>query len=176
MIKLVKKPGIPVLNVHEVKHSLRIDHSFDDAVIEGTIGAATATVESYINRSLLSKIYECTWECRNDQVQSIPLSYPPIVAIEKIVEIFHEFDQQNCRRFRFIQGETPMVEVYSKAPRIQLTYKAGYGDYPSDIDDALKRAVLIASMELYDKPDTFSIEHHPTLSSLLSPYKVMRLM
>jgi len=175
-MRLVKKAGIPVLNVHEVKHSLRIDHSFDDGVIEGTIAAATTMVESYINRSLLTKVYEYTWECRHEDVERIPLSYPPIIAIEKIVEVFHEFDQQQCRRFRFIQGESPMVEVYSKAPRIQLTYKAGYGDYPSDIDDTLKRAVLIASMELYDKPDTFSIEQHPTLSSLLSPYKVMRLV
>ena len=179
MLQLIKQAPITVISLHELKDHLRLDHAHDDGSLEGIIQAATTMVEEYIGRSLLTKVWRRRWDCtanRNESLQEIPLPYPPVTAVESVVSLPDQHQRIPLRRYRVSRTDAgAFLEVYSRDPQLEITYRTGYGDYPGEVAPALRRAVLITAAEMYENRGDFSLEEHSALKALLHPYKVLRL-
>jgi uncharacterized phiE125 gp8 family phage protein len=180
MMQLLKQAPILLIALHELKHHLRIEHTHDDTYLESTIQAATQMVENYIGRSLLSKQWRKIWTCQgastNGGMEVIPLSFPPVVDVESIVHVHSEFQKIQARRYRLIPGEQPTLEVYTTAPHVEITYKAGYGDYPDQVERPLRQAILLCASDLYENRTQYALEANSALMALLYPYRVLRLI
>jgi uncharacterized phiE125 gp8 family phage protein len=180
MVEMIENAQMPLLPLHDVKHMLRINHDHDDAVIEALIKSATQMVENYTQRSLLKKTLRKKMDVTSEGIHQIPLSYPPIIHIENVEEHMGDMLTKPLKRYRFLNGSTPVVEFYAKnATCISVTYSCGYGAYPKEVDDTLKQAVMMCAKNLYDDQD-FSLDLGTTkqgaLMHLLSPYRVMQLV
>jgi uncharacterized phiE125 gp8 family phage protein len=180
MLQLLKQAPILLIALHDLKHHLRIDHSHDDTYLESTIQAATQMVENYVGRSLLSKQWKKTWGCQSSEkeegLEAIPLSFPPVIEIDSIAHVHSAFQKVQAKRYRVIPGDQPILEIYTTAPQVEVIYKAGYGDYPEQVDRVLKQSILLCAADLYENRTHYQIETNSALMALLHPYRVLRLM
>jgi len=65
-LKLISAPGADPVSLSELKTYLRIDTSADDTMLTNFISAATRTVESFLNRKLITQ----TWDLWMDNFPS----------------------------------------------------------------------------------------------------------
>lgn len=62
-LKLVIAPAADPVSLSELKTYLRIDTSADDTMLTNFISAATRTVESYLNRKLITQTWDLWMDC-----------------------------------------------------------------------------------------------------------------
>jgi len=135
------------VTVDEVKQFIKLDVNTDDTLIEALIIAATDIVEKYTGRALITK----TLLLLGDELEDdLFLPYPPIQSIESFqvtdsTGAVHDVSSDSylldgeLGRIRRAPGESyPNCRAYMG---VEIKYKAGYGDNPADVPQAIREAI-----------------------------------
>ena len=162
-LKLNTAPANPAVSVLDAKTHLRVDHSDDDAYIQGLIEAATSAIETEANRQLIT----ATWDQHLDyfpDCKPIMLYRPPVQSIESITytdedgstqtvstSTYKLTDPNNAYATVTLQDNQnwPTDEI-DERDAVKVTYKAGYGDSDSDVPRSLRVALLMLVATLYE--------------------------
>lgn len=137
-------PAAEPVSLKAAKLYLRVDHALDDSVIEMMIAAWRQRMESILGRCLI--LQEMTvWG-------TFPMTLPRS-PVQDIVEVMVEK--------RPLTPDLYTIEHPSEGARLVLSskkgkniegkvrYKAGYGDTPEKVPDALRLALLVMVQRSY---------------------------
>jgi len=164
------------------KLHLKVDGTDDDMLISNLIVAARQKCEEYTRRSFITQVWELGI---SDNKQAIILPRPPVQEIISVV----------------LDGETLPSDVYKLAGNdalylkiaavsteydgLVVRYKAGYGDTPDSVPQAIRQAILMLVAHLYESRQgeapaaNYEIQARKDIpyavASLLQPYRVMML-
>lgn len=188
MTVIVIEPPLPVVSVEEARRHLRVEHSEDDALIEGLIAAATAWLDgpdSWLGRAIGGQVLEWrldSWPCRD----GFTLPYPPEVEVISVVYIDPEGDEQTW------PFPTPLYwddlpAVRGRPGDIRIRYRAGYGafdtaDPPVWTNAApapIKVAIMMLVAQWYENREAAVVGATPedmpnSVKALVNPYRVYR--
>lgn len=155
---LVTAPTSEVLSLDALKQSLRIDHTYQDAILQSYINAATNRVDGYngiLGIALSSQQWSVRMEAFSDCI-SLPIG--PLISVDEIAY----YDQTNtlrtitgsqitdlCSSFETTTG--PVIELnyneqwpntYTRRDAVSVKWTCGHSSVP----EAIKQAIaLIAS-------------------------------
>lgn len=187
MTVIVIEPPLPVVSVEDAKRHLRVDHSEDDALIEGLIAAATAHLDGpdgWLGRALGGQVLE--WRLDGWPCEDTSLPYPPLVSVISITVIDPEGDEQVWPVPAPLYFED-MPAVRGRPGDIRIRYRAGYGAY-DDSDPPvwtnaapapIKVAIMMLVAQWYEVREAAvvvgSAEDMPnSVKALVNPYRVYR--
>ncbi len=183
MITLLKPSEIDVVSLAEVKAHLRLDHSYEDDYLHTLIQGATEQVEHYLGRSLLGKTWQLLWhqdrDHRNDLVE-IALPYPPLIEVLSVQKILAHERKQSIKRYMLETGcVLPKLVCGGDVDKVEVIYRAGYGDYPKNIPPSIRQAVLCKIADFYENristPREASANPSNIFKEVLAPYRVVGL-
>ncbi|MGL4371416.1 MAG: head-tail connector protein [Alphaproteobacteria bacterium] len=160
---LEKAKELPV-SMEMAKTYLRIQHEEEDALVEHLIKTASEWIQESTGKSLLHQ--KCQYTHAN---QHFFLPYGPVCDVTevkvkgKILEAEHySLDMAKG----FIALELPLFRRSST--KVTVTYKAGFGEKPEDIPEAIRNAILTAIAYLYENRD--NAEPKLSLSAAIKPW------
>lgn len=186
-LKLATGPAIEPVSLDEAKLHLRIDHSEEDTLIAGLIGAARRHIESAVlSRSLVTQ----TWELYLDRFPAksiIKLPRPPLQSVESIKYTLEggtevTFDASNYivdnvsepGRIVLKRDASWPADVLEPVNGVKVTFVAGYGDNPEDVPDPIKQAMLLLIGDLYENREESIVIQGLTVQRL--PFGVQSLL
>jgi uncharacterized phiE125 gp8 family phage protein len=175
MIKLIEESSAMPLSISNVKSYLRVEHNEDDWSINLSIKAATSLVEHEIGRSLLTKVWkkQCRAICPHQGICHVTLPYPPLLEVISVGEIIGS-DVRPIKRY-VVEWEriVPSVAISSVHNIVEIIYKSGYGDLPSNIPEAIKQSILLIVAEMYEKRGaSVDIAGKSVINALLKAHRV----
>jgi uncharacterized phiE125 gp8 family phage protein len=177
--------GYPV-TLSEAKAHLRVLVTDDDAYISGLIKAATAEVENYTSRALLTQTWDVFLDCFKTEMempkgplQSATITYVDIDgATQTLAASVYTVDANNDPGFiRLAYGQSwPSVRDQVNAITVQIV--CGYGNKAA-VPMPIKQAMLIHIAHLYEMREvtisgTIIASVPMSYESLLSAYRVVR--
>jgi uncharacterized phiE125 gp8 family phage protein len=200
-LRIVEQSLENVVDIRDVKRHLRIDELGEDMVIQNEVRAVASWLcgrDGWLGRTLLTTTYELTVEPRywpgftgprwSLDCGRIVLPRPPFQEVLEVAWVdtaglsyviaptVYVVDEgsDGFARLSFIPGVAfPWAGITWE--RLRITYKAGYGDIPEQIDDGLSQAICMLVARLHEnrgegmigsaRPDTFA-------EQLLAPYRV----
>ena len=159
-IELITPPVSNVVSVSEAKAHLRVDHSFDDALIGSLIEVATAAIEGPHGYGVA--MLPQTWRFNtNHSTVFIPLT--PVQSIVSVLD-----DDEEAMDYT-LEGQTLTIEGSGPTPYV-VTFVAGYSSAPV----LLKFAVLLMVAHLYHDREGASGAEPPGFLSLINKHRVSR--
>ena len=172
-----------MITLEEAKQHLRIEHDYEDALIQGLILAAYMSAERQTRRSLIEQDMLITI----DKLPrgAIELSYAPVQAVLSFdyidpegvpMSIPVEDMRLDTRRLYPLlipkSGEWP--EVIKEPECVSFTIRTGYPETPGDI----RQAILMLIAHFYENREAVLIGKAQTLpmgaDMLLRPYLIVR--
>lgn len=178
--KLKTKTVAEIVSLTDMKLYLKVDESADDALITALINSAVAVAEKYMNRDLLTAVYE---NYRDEIDQDLTLRKAQFIAVSGI-QYRHDGVYQNVPEADYqvagngTYGKIYYIELpdgYDDHPEaIKIVFTAGYGAsgslIPADIITGIKAHVAF----MYEnRGDCDSI---PPMSKIIyDNYKVVEL-
>jgi uncharacterized phiE125 gp8 family phage protein len=187
ILTLVTAPAIEPITLQEAKDHMRVDHAYDDALIEPLITAAREMVESITRRALITQ----TWDYYLDtfpNVLRLPMS--PLQSISSITYTdvdgasqtlssavyVVDSDHEPGRVYEGYSQSWPSTQSIRKA--VKVRYVAGYGDAAVDVPMPIRQAMLLIIGHLYENREPYitgtTISKSPMAAeSLLGPYRVV---
>jgi len=152
-IELITPPTEEPITLAEAKEHLRVVHSDEDALIESLIIAARETVESKLERVLITQ----TWKHYFDRfpgeyayelqagIQSIAsVTYRDLDNVEQtLAPTVYEISKDAVSQFRLAYGQQ-FPEALERDDSVAISVVAGYGDryaVPEGIKQAIKLLV-----------------------------------
>jgi uncharacterized phiE125 gp8 family phage protein len=182
LVRLTAPTTLPV-SLDTFKLHSHIDSTAEDTNLTLYLATATATIENYLSRSLITQ----TWEYTADSFQSV--MYLPRPKLQSITSVYYYDTDGVKQQLTSFDYETSGVfgsifpKVKEQFPRtdrrpgaVQITYTAGYGD-ADDIPEAIKSGILMFASAMNEFRDAYgiSISELPLLSQILDTYKVVQL-
>lgn len=195
---LITPPTADVVTLDEAKRHLRVDHTDDDALIGGMIGAAVNHLDpagqGWLGRALRPQV----WEARLDAFPcgAILLPFPPMISVESV----KYDDADGVERtavlntdYRIFEGgawKARIEPVYggtwpsarSDRDTVRIRFNAGYppaeGDAPDTLPPQIKAAVLLMVGDMYAFRETAAtggpakVPVSATVDALLSTLRV----
>ena len=165
--KTIEQPAVPAIPLSEAKIQLRVDHTDEDGEIARKVNEAVVECEkiaglAFITRTLAGYLDEFP----STNSGEILLPRPPaseIVSIkyydaddvqQTLDPAEYEFDGLSTPgRLRPASGSSwPATRPRYSAVEIQ--WKTGYGDDPTDIPDNLRAAAKLALADLYENRES----------------------
>lgn len=125
-----------------VKEYLKLDTTSDDGLLETLINGASSIIEMYCNRNLKERVYT-DQEYDGTGNQNIILEQYPvsIMSAVKIDDVLADPSEYKTRKEKGI-----LVRLNAVWPKgilnIVISYTAGYGMIPSDLELACKHLVM----------------------------------
>lgn len=177
-------PSTEPVTVAEIKTHLRIDNSYEDALLGSYITAATEMAEAYCNRHFIEHEYKLYF---NDVTSVASLIYPDCTLLDDAThDPVNWLDengvwQSNSEAFVDANSNPSIAYLSSEftspklkkdaANRFYYRFKTGMGASASDIPEAIKQAIKLIVSDMYyfreDRKRAF-----PMASEiLLQPYK-----
>jgi uncharacterized phiE125 gp8 family phage protein len=170
-------PQDEIYDLARAKQYLRVPHCAEDQDIVAFARAARLWAENQTERSLLRQTIRIT----TDEIPScIRLPRPPVIQITSVKYYDANNSQQTVGSgnyylvqdglfgvLRFIQGYV-IPPVYDRPDAIEIIYQAGYGDDFESVPDAVRAAVALYMLDLYER----SSEREEAALRLLSTYCV----
>ena len=167
------------ITLDEAKTHLRVDSAEDNALITGLITTARLFVENWTCRKLITTLIEKIYDV---PIDSFALPSPPLQEVTKI-EIVNDAGEKT-EVSSALYNVDPSVDTPG---RVQLktgsvwpdhrefasfivTFKAGYGDNPSDVPEMLRQAVLQILAHYYENRESQEIPKG--IYTLMASYKV----
>ncbi len=184
MLTLLEPSGIDVVSLAEVKAHLRLDQPYEDDYLQTLIQSATEHVEQYLGRSLIAKTWHFVWKnnlSQENDLVSIPLPCPPLLEILSIEKVVRHNRKSPIKRYLLeYQGPQPKITFGTCAENIEITYKAGYGQYPKHVPSSIRQAILLKIADFYENRVSTALDSDEKSISLfkkiLSPYRMMSLL
>ena len=81
-IRIINQPAIEPVTLARAKEHLRVDHSFDDAMISAMISGSRRFAEKFMGRAIITQTWELVIDSFPDNEIEIPL--PPLQSVESI--------------------------------------------------------------------------------------------
>lgn len=160
-IKVIEEPIDEPVTVDELKEFARIDHDYEDTLIESFITTARKAVEYVLGRKLLETSMRVTMDEWNSEV--IVLPYPPLISVTGVYTIGEddaatEYSSSNY----YVDTNKDPAELVIKygvtwpdnTDRFhggyRIDYKAGYGEVSENVPNHFLTAVKIWATDLYE--------------------------
>jgi hypothetical protein len=136
---------MPYTSVENVKSYLGILNTVDDALFERLVNAASAFIDTYINRTLDVAEYTDTFD-GNGSHQFVLRNYPvaAVSAVTVNTQVIPAAANARSNGYRFDKFRVVLqgYEFYSGALNCSVTYEAGYETVPADIEQACIEIVV----------------------------------
>lgn len=165
-------PALPLIDTATAKRHLRVEHSQDDAVIDGLVAAATKHIDGFtgiLGRALINQTWRQDLGCFDSCRIYLPLK-PPISAVTSVTY----YDASNTQRTLassvyagpFADGEGAFIELaygqswpetYSRPDAVSITFTAGYGAAASDVPEDILQGVKLLIAHWYENRETVNI-------------------
>lgn len=166
-------PAKEPITLNEVKDHLRIIHDDEDTLIETYIKAATQHAEGVLTwRSLITRTYEAKFKEFPRGSNALYLPRPPL---QEVISI--EYDGGTVTEYVISpDGYVYPTEDWPQEEDITVTYKAGYGDEPSDVPDDIRAGIFLLTAHFYENREPVAIGSTVTsipftVEALLSPHR-----
>ncbi len=198
MLTLLDPPVDPLLTLEETKTFLRVDTGDDDTLILGLIAAATARLDGprgILGRALRPQVWR--WDITALPGDGVPLRIPLPPTIE--VQAVSYYDTVGAQTawaaslWRTISGGAngdwllPTLYEYwpvtldpSQLDTVSITFRAGYQDLASPMNEAVPEPIRLAAMMMvgdwYENRlntivGTIASELPNAAMNLISPYR-----
>jgi hypothetical protein len=200
------EPRDEPLALSEVKDYLRIDDQVDDNLVRGLIIAARTWCEEYTGRALITRDVQMfldgiseadiplfegtrTGPYLTHYKNFIELDVSPVQSVT-VVNTFDDADNEgvwdasnyfldrirDVARLVLRDGGTFPTDL-RRSNGIAVTYKAGYGDFPTDVPEAIRVALLQFITHLYEHrgdDEGQALNPPAMIKTLLQPYRILR--
>jgi uncharacterized phiE125 gp8 family phage protein len=166
-VRTINAPAVEPIPLAEAKLHLRVDHADEDGLIRTKITGAREHLEDIYGRALITRTLAATLdEFPSASGGLILLPFPPATELVSITyydadgvqqtldPADYEFDPYSApARLRPSVGSSwPATEIRFSAVEIQ--WKAGFGDDPTDVPEKFREAVKLALGDLYENRET----------------------
>lgn len=179
-------PSVEPVDLNYAKIFLRVDGTHEDSLITDLISTARLQVENILGRTLISRTMLYSGPVPNGHCLVLPR--PPLLAVTRLSVVDgddHSIDIPTTDykiSTRRDPGEIALtishnwVDYLVGCTTIEIEFRAGYGDSPSDIPLPIKQAILLLLAQHYEYRDG---AEHPAVpmmvDALLMPYRWARL-
>lgn len=200
-IAVVTPPDIEPVGLEEAKEWARVTDSADDGLMAALITSATASVELYLKRSLVTRTLKLTLDLPTggrdlwapgfyelpvntfdgSLPDTIPLLRPAAQAISSVVtystaNVSSTYSASNYR----LAGDRLVLNDSATWPTglravgaMEITYTAGYGDAAGDVPQPIRHAVMMTAAALFDgRGQCDASGLAPGAARLLNQYRV----
>lgn len=191
---VVITPPEPIISLEEAKAHLRIDaaDATEDGYISGLILSAQATIDGpagWLGRSLGQQTLELrdagfsgpAVPCYGRRWRSgLALAYGPVQSVTSVKYLDASAAEQTMPADAYYLENGEVVRLTSsgswpsvadRADAFRVRYVAGYAD--GEVPAPILQAVKIMVGLLYEnRIEAANLQTHPTVASLLSPYRV----
>jgi uncharacterized phiE125 gp8 family phage protein len=193
---LVTPASVACVSVAEAKAHLRVDHSGDDALIEGAIAAAVQHLDGYggiLGRALMRQDW-CQFTTFWPTAPSLNLVLAPVSSIVSVVARAGDGESVTLdpASYRLVGGAgisprlllcpDATLPTLSYVPdAVAVTFRAGYGEAADKLPPALKSAILLMTGDLYRFRDTVALSAasavpmSTTVDRLIAPFRRLQL-
>ena len=165
LIDLNPPPTEPV-TLAEAKTFLRVDHAYEDALINTLITAARERLESHLNIAMILRPMQISQACGGE----IKLPRWPVTQVNSVVA-----DGDPVTDFTGNLRSRPATVTVPDAQSSEITFTAGFGPTPDLVPAPLRQAVLLLVSRGYEHrnvdPDTLPL----MVDALTMPYRMIGL-
>ena len=187
-LALVTPPAHEPLGLDDIKLYLRIDHSEEDPLLVDTLKAARQHVEQASGHKLITQVWR-QYETCFPANRTVELKLRPVQSIAAVTA----FDADGAPlvlasdQTQLLRGADPAVLQFADdfdaglaANGLEIDLQVGIGDIGPDIDDALKRAVLLLVAHWYEFRGAIPPSQQPVslpagFDNLMAPYRRLGL-
>ena len=178
-------PASEPASLAEAKAHLRVDLNDDDALIGALISTAREWVEAQTARALMTQTWRMSMDVwpKGDAITLVRAPVQAIIAVRTIgtnggatvwpSSAYSLAIGSEPSRLLKIDGDWPGLDRMQGGVEIDLT--CGYGNNPSDVPQALRRAVLMCTTHLYERRGDAADGGLGDIQALLAPFRVWRL-
>ena len=161
-LSLVTAPAAPLLSLAQAKQHLRVEHTFDDALIVALVSAVEAHIagrDGFLGRSLLTQTwdYKMPWFPACDHIH---VPFPPLQSVTH-VKYFDGSDVEQTfasasyathsatdRGYIKLKQGYGWPGSYTRDDAVTVRFVCGYGG-ADDVPAPIKAAALLMLGELY---------------------------
>ena len=166
-VRTIEKPAVEPIPLAEAKINLRVDHSDEDGEIGRKIRSARIYCEKISGRAFITRTLAGTLdEFPSENGGLLLLPHAPaseIVSIkywdpdgneQTLDAADYEFDEHsNPARLRPAVGSSWPATEYRFAA-VEIQWKAGFGDDPTDVPEDIRSAMKLALGDLYEQRES----------------------
>ena len=172
----------PVLLAEAKKH-LRVDHTDDDALIQGYVDAATQQIDGprgLLGQALMSQRWAWTLDYAFPCGTEITVPMTPLISVDAVTyveDVAGDTVTIDEADYRVILERSLIAPVHGGAwpsPRCQrdaitVEFTAGYANAAA-VPAPIKAAILLKTEQLYARREATAAEER-AIENLLSPYR-----
>lgn len=169
------EPLVEPLSLQETKLYLRVDGSDEDTLISDLITAVREQAEAYTRRAFITQDWLLALhDCGRAAVR---LPYPPvqqILSVQVVSKTGVVTPVSSDTYYLMVSGESMAFDVIPLGHRVEIRYRAGYGDTAGDVPEPLRQGMLAHVAALYDTRG--DLEQLPaSVRRLYMPYRAIQL-
>lgn len=170
-VETITEPAALPVTVDEAKEHLRVDHEDEDALIERLIRAATEDAETFQGRAYITRTLRLYLDRFPGSAGVIYLPMPPATSVEAVTYRDHSGGEHVIDADRYVvdlarspariapaAGHSWPAVSLLPVGAVSVEYKAGYGDEPGDVPDAVRQAILLTVGHLYENREAVTAE------------------
>ncbi|MEP1206722.1 MAG: head-tail connector protein [Rhizobiaceae bacterium] len=190
-LALITPPALEPLELTDIKLYLRIDHDDEDQLLIDTLKAARQHVEAISNRKLITQSWR-QYETSFPADHQLTLKVAPVQSLVAVTAYDCDGNAQLLDEdtVQLIRGSYPAAISFDSgfdaaasavaANGLEIDIIAGMGDTGVEVDDALKRAILMLVAHWYEFRGAVAPEQQPVsmpagIDALIAPYKRLGL-
>lgn len=181
--KIVSGPSAPPISLDEAKKQARIYHDDDDDEVESMVLAATASVEQYLQRKLISqrwRMYLDYWSAEihilfGDLISLDSFKYTDDSGTQEDVDssIYSTDTISAPGRIILNTSESwPVVTLGNNNP-IEVTFTTGYGTETSSVPQDIRHAILLMFSQLYSYRESVVMNNKMNIDEISFDWKAM---
>lgn len=157
-------PATYPVGLAEVRASLAIEVTTDDARLGGLIAVATDLAEKWLGRSLITRSYRGFLDApawrgrrgRHPHTPTLELPRPPLISVESISTFTDDGTETTYDAANYyidadgLVGRVALIDSASwptglrRTNSIQINWTAGYGLNPGDVPEVIRQAIIVA--------------------------------
>jgi len=162
LLSLVTPPAETPVSLNEAKAHLRVEHTDEDALINGLIAAATAEIDGrdgYLRRALVTQTWDY-WLPRFPLARRILIPMPPLRDVVSIKYLDGNNLEQTFAAENYevvgndeqgyvalnIASSWPLT--YDREKAVTIRFEAGYGE-AKDVPVNVRQGILLRVADLY---------------------------
>ena len=187
-LAMVTPPAHEPLGLDDIKVHLRIDHSDEDLLLTDTLKAARQYVELASGQKLITQVWR-QYETCFPADRELELKVAPVQGVVAITAFDAEGNPHvlGAEETMLVRGTDPAVLRFSDdfdsglaTNGLEIDLTVGMGDFGLDVDDALKRAILLLVAHWYEFRGAIPPAQQPVslpagFDNLMAPYRRLAL-
>lgn len=173
-VERITEPETLPVTLDEAKEHLRVTHDEEDLLIDRLIRAATEDAETFQGRSYITRTLRLYLDRFPGAAGVIYLPMPPAASVETVTYRNHSGGEHVIEADRYVMDLARSPGRIAPAPghswpavsllpvgAVSVTYRAGYGDGPEAVPDAIRQAILLTVGHLYENREAVTTERTP---------------